>query len=248
MCARLGADWHLGQLAIHPHHAALAALDAFQHGHGRAARHAAHGQNAEHQARGRRQAPVEVRGQAVRRHDVKPGAGQQHDAGPLGFVIAGGQRLEDRNLAGDVEIVDAAAQAAIGHRLRRTAERPGAVQHDLRPAGGSRRGQELVHRRGVVQPRHAVLQAKFLCQRRHRGGVAPGQDRPHPRLPRPYGRSVHPYSRLPRRGSTLPARRSHAARCVLLQHGGCLLLGHADQRRAHVAPAARRLCARPGSP
>ena len=66
-----------------------------------------------------------MRGEAVARHDVEPHAGQERHALRLGFGVPRGEGLEDVDLAGDVEIVDAIAEADVRHRFRRRRERTG---------------------------------------------------------------------------------------------------------------------------
>ena len=53
------------------------------------------------------QAIVEVPREAVSRHDIEPGAGEQAHSGLLGLPVALGERLEHRELARDVEVVGA---------------------------------------------------------------------------------------------------------------------------------------------
>ena len=86
----------------------------------RAARDAAaQAADAQRQPVSRGQAPFEMRGQAVAGHHIEACAGQHHDAGRLRLGAAASQRLEDCDLAGDVQVVHAVAQAAVHHGLRR---------------------------------------------------------------------------------------------------------------------------------
>jgi hypothetical protein len=99
-------------------------------GGGRPARSAASRREREREVRRVGQARLQVRGQAVRRHDVEADAGEEEDAGRPRLRVAGGEGLEHRDLAGDVEVMSARAQAAVHHRTVRVRERARAVEHD----------------------------------------------------------------------------------------------------------------------
>jgi hypothetical protein len=97
----------------------------------RAGREPAVGFEAEREVGGVREAVGEVGGEAVRRHDVEADAREERDPGLASVVVAASERLEDRNLARDVEVVDASAEASVGQRLGRLDERARAVQHHV---------------------------------------------------------------------------------------------------------------------
>ena len=63
----------------------------------------------------------------------KPTPGSKRDAGLARFLVPRAPGLEHLDLAGDVEVVDARAQAAVRHRRRRARERARAVQHGGHP-------------------------------------------------------------------------------------------------------------------
>ena len=50
---------------------------------------------------------LQMRGEAIARNDVEADAGQERHAGPLRLGVAGEQRLEHVDLAGDVEVMRA---------------------------------------------------------------------------------------------------------------------------------------------
>ena len=71
-----------------------------------------------------------MRGEAVARHDVEPDAGQERYVLRLRFSVPSGEGLEHIDFAGDVEVVDAIAEAGVSHRFRRRRERARDAKHD----------------------------------------------------------------------------------------------------------------------
>ena len=63
--------------------------------------------------------PRHVGREAVALHHVEARRGQQHDAGGLRLRIAGSERLQHRDLAGDVDVMRPRGEAGLGHRPRR---------------------------------------------------------------------------------------------------------------------------------
>ena len=70
-------------------------------------------------------------GEAIGGHDVEADAGEQHDARFLRLGVARGEGFEDRDLAGDVEVMRLGADAGVGHRLGRRRERAREVEHGV---------------------------------------------------------------------------------------------------------------------
>jgi hypothetical protein len=79
--------------------------------------------------------------------------------------------LKNGDLAGDIEIVGAAAQAAFDERLSSVFEWPRAIQHDRDSI------QRAVDGGGIVEPEGAPLEAGQAGDTVEFGGVAPGDDR-----------------------------------------------------------------------
>ena len=75
--------------------------------------------------------------ETIGRHDVKADSRNGDDAGVPDFLTARVDVFEDRDFAGDVEIVRAGAQARGEHR----------------PAGGGERTRAVQHRRDALQIR-----------------------------------------------------------------------------------------------
>jgi hypothetical protein len=119
-----------------------------------------------------------VRGQAVRGHDVEADTREQRDATRRRLGAARRQCLEHRELAGDIEVMDAAPQAAVDHRSRRMHERTRAVQHRRHAV------QRPVHRVRIVERRRSMGEAKWTGDRREPVGIAPRQDRTQSRIER----------------------------------------------------------------
>ena len=63
-----------------------------------------------------------MEGEAVGRHDVEAGAGEQHDACGLGLGVSIGEGLKNGDLAGDVEVVGSGADAGVGDGFGGVAE------------------------------------------------------------------------------------------------------------------------------
>ena len=89
----------------------------------------------------------------IGRNHVEADARKQHDAASFRSRVPRLKRLEDGDLAGDVEIVDAGAQAGFDERLGGVFEGPGAVQHDRDIF------QRAVDRGWIVEPEDAALEA-----------------------------------------------------------------------------------------
>ena len=104
--------------------------DRFDHGLGRSARHVRAERQIELEVTGVRQSALQMRGEAVARHDVEADAGQERHASRLGFGVPRGEGLEDVDFPGDVEVVDAIAETGVGHRSRRRRKRTGDAEHD----------------------------------------------------------------------------------------------------------------------
>ena len=76
------------------------------------------------------QAALQVRRQAVARHDIEADARQQRDASRLGFGVPCGEGLEDLDFPGDVEVVNAIAETGVRHGSRGRRKRTGDAEHD----------------------------------------------------------------------------------------------------------------------
>src|SRR4029079_11046227 len=92
----------------------------------------------EDELRGTGQMLGEHGGQAVGRHDVEADARRQVDAAREDLDVPLEDRFEDRDLAGDVKVVRARAEAALDHRRAGEDERPRAVKNesDILEGGG----------------------------------------------------------------------------------------------------------------
>jgi hypothetical protein len=112
----------------------------------------------------------ESRRQAVGGHDVEADTGDERHAGGARLVAAPLDRLEDPDLARDVEIVGAGRQTGGDHRLAGVEERSGAVQHggDSRDAFGQRCR--------IVEAEGAALEPEAAGDGLDRGGASPGED------------------------------------------------------------------------
>ena len=121
-------------------------------------------------------------GQAVGGHHVEADAGDQGDAGLPCLVAAALHRLEDADLACDVEIVHPGRQAGGDHRPAGEDERPGTVENrrHSRQAGGEPRR--------LVEAEDAAFQPELIGQFTHGIGVAAGKDGAQPAA---RGRSRH---------------------------------------------------------
>ena len=111
-----------------------------------------------------RQAVLRFRRQAVGGDDVEPRSRQQRDAGGPRLGVARGERLQHGELAGDVQVVGAGAQASVDERRGGAREWARAVEHHGDPR--ERRG----HRRGIVDGEHARGPSELGGERVH--GVA----------------------------------------------------------------------------
>src|SRR5687768_10475796 len=116
--------------------------------------------------RGVREARLRVRSEAVARHDVEAGAGEDHDPGASRLVVARGALLEHVYLSGDIEVVRAIAEAPLDHRPRGMRERTRAVEDGIDPA------QALVDGARVVEREHAVVHAPARCDLGGPRGIA----------------------------------------------------------------------------
>jgi hypothetical protein len=74
-------------------------------------------------------AVVEVCGQAVGGDHVEPDAGEERHARGGGVGAAPADPLEDRQLAGDVQVVGPGVDAGVDHRVGGLGEGAGAVEH-----------------------------------------------------------------------------------------------------------------------
>jgi hypothetical protein len=183
-----------------PRRSIVPAPRALEHREGRAAAHPAQPAEGEAKPRGVREASLHVRGEAVAGHDVEAGAGEEHDAHGLRVEVAIRDRLEDRDLAGDVDVVDSGGEAGVHHRLRGRGET--ARRRAARPTfRGSRRRCRQVRR---DRTRGARGSAVSRAPRRRHGFGRPGSDsvpKP-PRARPPSGRC----SRWRRRSGRGPPR------------------------------------------
>jgi hypothetical protein len=122
-----------------------------------------------------RQPPRHVRHEAVRGHDVEADARHHHDGPAARLRVAHDQRLDDRDLAGDVEVVDAGREARVDHRACGGRERAGRVQHDPHPVeGAAERGR-------IVETDDPMLDAERLGQLGERPRVPPREAGREPR-------------------------------------------------------------------
>jgi|SRR5271165_188846 len=97
-------------------------------------------------------------GEAIGRNYVEADARKQHDAARFRLPVPRLKRLVDGDLAGDVEIVGAGAQAAFDERLGCVFEGPGAVQHDRDIF------QRAVDRGGIIEPEDAALEVSLAIR------------------------------------------------------------------------------------
>ena len=112
------------------------------------------------------------------------------------LAVAGEDRLQHVDLAGDVQVVHARGQARVHHRPRGGGERPGAVGDRLDPGEGGPQPRGVGERERPVletQPGAELGERTFVATRQH--GSVPAAARP---APRPAG----PCSRWRRRSST----------------------------------------------
>ncbi len=114
------------ELAAAPHHGSV--LDVKQRRRGSPVRDPAARRERERERDGARQATLQVERQTVARDHVEADSGQDRDPGALSLAIELGERLEDGDLSGDVEVVAARGEAGLHHRPRRLGEGAGAVQ------------------------------------------------------------------------------------------------------------------------
>ena len=117
------------------------------------------------------QSLLQVQREAVGRNHVEADAREQHDPARFRLCVLRLHRLEHGDLAGDVEIVGAGAQAGSDERLGGVLEWAGAVQHDRdifeRPVDGG----------GIVEPEGAPLKAGLTGDAVEFSGVPAGDDR-----------------------------------------------------------------------
>ena len=90
-----------------------------------------------------------VRRETVGGDDVEADRGHHHDAAPPRLGVTGGEGFDDRDLARDVEVMRACAQAGVDHRTRGGGERPRGMDDDADVA------QRAVQLAGMLQPRRA---------------------------------------------------------------------------------------------
>ena len=76
---------------------------------------------------------AQLGGEAVGGDDVEADPGQQRDPALLRLLVAAQHLLEDRDLAGDVQVVRAGRKAGLHHGPAGADERPGAVEHGRDP-------------------------------------------------------------------------------------------------------------------
>jgi len=114
---------------------------------------------------------LQVQREAVGRNHVKPNAWEQHCPAHFRWCVLRLQPLEHGDLAGDVEIVGAGAQATLDERLCGVLEWPGAVQHDRDSV------QRAVDRGGIVEPEGAPLKAGLTGDAVELSGVPASDDR-----------------------------------------------------------------------
>src|SRR4029079_480317 len=143
-------------LAVAAH--ARAAADGFDRGLGSSLAHAGVAFEAERQMRGIRQRLLQLRGDAVGRHDIEADAGTQHDLRTMRLVFDAVRQLEDFDLTGDVEIVNVRGETALHHRPCRRGERSRAMQD-------SSHAIECTNQRGVIVEReHCALATELGCE------------------------------------------------------------------------------------
>ena len=138
--------------------------------------------------------PGQPGGQAVARHHVEADAGDERDARLARRLALRQHRLEDGDLAGDVQVVGAGREAGRDHRRAGVDERAGAVEDGLDAVELG--GRRLRGRRG----RRRGSEPQLPRQPSHRLGVASGEDGREPRRP-PRAPPAHPCSRWRRRSS-----------------------------------------------
>ena len=117
------------------------------------------------------QAPGHVGSEAIARHHIEAGGRQEDKAGRLRRRILRGERLQHRDLAGDVDVMRARGEAGLHHRPRRLRERAGRVAHRRHTC---ERGAQAV---GIVEACDPHLQTEPGSKRPQRVRVAPRQDR-----------------------------------------------------------------------
>ena len=108
--------------------------------------------------------------EAIGRNDVEACARKQHDPSRLRFGVPGLKRLEDRDLAGDIEIGNARAEAGAGQRLGGIFERPRAVENRRCAL------QRLYDRVGAAKTEGAALGAELGRDPVEFGRIAAGED------------------------------------------------------------------------
>jgi hypothetical protein len=125
----------------------------------------------EPKASGGRQSLLQVQRKAIGRNHIEANAWEHHDAARFCLCVPRLNGLVNGDLAGNIEIVSADAQAGFDERHGGVLEWPGAVQHDcncVKPAvdGG-----------GIVETEGAPLKAGPTGETVEFSGVPSGDDR-----------------------------------------------------------------------
>jgi hypothetical protein len=117
------------------------------------------------------QAGGDVCRQTVRRHHVEPYSRHEHDAAAARGGAARADAFENRDFAGQIQIVDTAAQARVGERPPRRRERPRCIHQDRDIA------QHPIDRRCIVEVGEPMLETELGRHRRERSVVAAADQR-----------------------------------------------------------------------
>ena len=107
----------------------------------------------------------------IGRNHVKADPRKQHDAASFRPCVPRLKRLEDGDLAGDVEVVDAGAQAGFDERLGGILKGP--AQFNTTATSFSARSNPG----GIVEPEDAVPKAHLACNTVEFSAVPPGDYR-----------------------------------------------------------------------
>ena len=216
------AERHVDEPAIPSHEPAV---DRFEERLRRPSRHEEEVRHGERDPHGAGQAPCHVHRQAVRRDDVEPDRGHDHEAARACVGVARREPLDRGHLGAEVEVVGARAQAGLEHGLGGAGKGTGGVQDDACV------GEGAVERGGVRDGRHPVRAAERGAQRCELAGIAAAEHGPPTMLD---GVACHQATRVPA-GAVEQEGGRHGKRSDAIAHLRVMEPSQRDDRRSFVA-------------